>query len=335
MFTRHTRSMVFAAVAFGVAGTLCAASATVSTASLRALPERAAASIAVDRAAAPAIMARVRGASAHYMPMCGSAVPRIETGARGYTNTSQDLTYYGGPTVRSESAYDLYVNCSSFNGCWGAPGTFLGNLSSTSFCSTSTPAARRITGTPTRAVLRRATTRPKRCRTKTSITSFTPRLLGTVPDTDISTTSSCRQVSNSAARPREAAMRSNIARITVPSTSATSGTRYIPSSRIRASTAACLLTASSPTRPIPPYRTKCSRRSPIRTFKRTSLGIIIISEKSVTSAATAPDIPPSEERRWIFSASIQTVTTAVRSHPRATRLRGSARARRRPERCSS
>jgi len=133
MFTRHTRSMVFAAVAFGVAGTLCAASATVSTASLRALPERAAARIAVDRAAAPAIMARVRGASAHYMPMRGSTVPRIETGARGYTNTSQDLTYYGGPTVRSESAYDLYVNCSSFNGCWGAPGTFLGNLSSTSF----------------------------------------------------------------------------------------------------------------------------------------------------------------------------------------------------------
>ena len=82
MFTRHTRSMVFAAVAFGVAGTLCAASAAVSTASLRALPERAAARIAVDRVAAPTIMARVRGASAHYMPMRGSTVPRIETGAR-------------------------------------------------------------------------------------------------------------------------------------------------------------------------------------------------------------------------------------------------------------
>ncbi|MBC5799245.1 MAG: hypothetical protein GIW94_04615 [Candidatus Eremiobacteraeota bacterium] len=89
----------------------------------------------VDRAAAGRVMARVRGASAHYMPIRGGAVPLLDVGRRAGIDASSryDLSYYGGPTVTSESAYDLYVNCSSFSGCWGAPGTFLGNLASTSF----------------------------------------------------------------------------------------------------------------------------------------------------------------------------------------------------------
>ena len=91
------------------------------------------AAIRVERAEAPAIMARVRGASAHYMPLRGLPVPRLVVAQHITPAASSDLTYYGGPTVTTEKARDIYVNCPSFSGCWGAPGTFLTNLASTSF----------------------------------------------------------------------------------------------------------------------------------------------------------------------------------------------------------
>ena len=103
-----------------------------------AMPERVATEpligiIHVERAAAPAIMARVRAASAHYMPLRGLPVPRLVIPQHVSPAASSDLTYYGGPTVKTEKAHDIYVNCSSFSGCWGAPGTFLTNLASTPF----------------------------------------------------------------------------------------------------------------------------------------------------------------------------------------------------------
>ncbi len=124
---------LFVGAMFGFLG-LGIASTAASNNVLASALERPVVRIAVDRAAARSILARVRSASAHYMPLRGGAVPRIDTGGRMRVAASQsDLTYYGGPTVRSESASDLYVNCSSFNACWGAPGTFLGNLASTNF----------------------------------------------------------------------------------------------------------------------------------------------------------------------------------------------------------
>ncbi len=127
-------SRVLVGAAFGIFG-LAVAPAAASNGVAGAVPESVGAHIAVDRSAAPRIMERVRGASAHYMPIGPGAVPRINLEQRARINGSSqyDLSYYGGPTVRSESAYDLYVNCSSFSGCWGAPGTFLSNLASTQF----------------------------------------------------------------------------------------------------------------------------------------------------------------------------------------------------------
>ena len=90
-------------------------------------------SIPVERSAAPAVMARVTRSSAHYMPLLGLPVPKFAIPQRISPAALSDLTYYGGPTVRTEKARDIYVNCPSFSGCWGAPGTFLTNLASTSF----------------------------------------------------------------------------------------------------------------------------------------------------------------------------------------------------------
>ncbi len=127
-------SRVLVGAAFVIFG-LAVAPAAAANAAAGAMPESVGTHIAVDRSNAPRIMERVRSASAHYMPIRTGAVPRInlQEGARINGSSQYDLSYYGGPTVRSESAYDLYVNCSSFSGCWGAPGTFLSNLASTQF----------------------------------------------------------------------------------------------------------------------------------------------------------------------------------------------------------
>jgi len=80
-------------------------------------------------------MAKVTDAAAYYSPMEGQRVPAmrgLQPQAFRSTMAASDLTNYGGPTVRSEAATDIYVNCGSAS-CWGAPGTFLSNLASTSF----------------------------------------------------------------------------------------------------------------------------------------------------------------------------------------------------------
>lgn len=91
--------------------------------------------VAVDAAAAPSILSKVSGAAAYYTPITGQAQPQMRLTHPQALRALQDvhdLAYYGGPTVGSESAYDIYVNCGSAS-CWGAPGTFLSNLASTSF----------------------------------------------------------------------------------------------------------------------------------------------------------------------------------------------------------
>jgi len=95
--------------------------------------ERMLGTLSVSRDTASSIMSKVTGASAYYTPIQGQQAPHThnQSGSR-HTLSIYTLTYYGGPVVSSESAYDIYVNCGSAN-CWGAPGTFLGNLASTSF----------------------------------------------------------------------------------------------------------------------------------------------------------------------------------------------------------
>lgn len=123
-----------------LAALLSACSGGGSTPQSTALPttqsssERALGTLSVTRASAPAIMKKVASAAAYYTPMQGQPRPVMHGLPGGLTkmSTVYDLTNYGGPTVYSESAYDIYVNCGSAS-CWGAPGTFLGNLASTSF----------------------------------------------------------------------------------------------------------------------------------------------------------------------------------------------------------
>jgi len=88
----------------------------------------------VNRGAARSVMAKVLGGHAYYTPVRGKPLPVMNVRpTRGIVPNaySHDLTYYGSPTVTSESANDLYVNCSS--SCWGAPGNFLANLTSNNF----------------------------------------------------------------------------------------------------------------------------------------------------------------------------------------------------------
>ncbi len=131
------KNVIRPAILFGALGWICsslpAAAASAGMPALGTVREAVTAHITVDRAAASRIMARVRSASAHYMPLRGGAVTRVDFGHAIPAASQYDLTNYGGPTVRSESSNDLYVNCSSFSGCWGAPGTFLGNLASSNF----------------------------------------------------------------------------------------------------------------------------------------------------------------------------------------------------------
>lgn len=109
-------------------------SALAQTANRLTTPETKLGTLNVNRAAAGAIMAKVTGAHAYYMPIKGQRLSQMHvTPSKGAVPmaSAYDLTYYGGPTVSRESAYDLYVNCGA--GCWGAPGTFLTNLASTNF----------------------------------------------------------------------------------------------------------------------------------------------------------------------------------------------------------
>ena len=124
---------VVAALSAFAAGGTTALAASPRTISAQIGVETTLRTLNVNRAAARSIMAKVVGAHAYYMPMQGRPLPRMQVPrSRGAAPMSAyDLTYYGGPTVSRESAYNLYVNCSYT--CWGAPGSFLSNLASTSF----------------------------------------------------------------------------------------------------------------------------------------------------------------------------------------------------------
>lgn len=71
------------------------------------------------------IGATVTGSAAFYMPMAGGSIRPISLPVNhsGRASHPLDLTNFGGPTVRTASSINIYVNCAST--CWGNPATFL------------------------------------------------------------------------------------------------------------------------------------------------------------------------------------------------------------------
>lgn len=96
--------------------------------------ERTLGTVNVDNAGASSIMTKVLSAVAYYTPIRGERAPQMRMANPGthIMTAAQQLSYYGGPYLQSESAYDIYVNCGSAS-CWGAPGTFLTNLAGSTF----------------------------------------------------------------------------------------------------------------------------------------------------------------------------------------------------------
>lgn len=76
--------------------------------------------LAVDRANAPSIMAKVKNSNALYMPVKGQKPRLLDLKMRKpmTAGAGNDLSYYGGPTQQGSAEYNILVNASD-EGPWG------------------------------------------------------------------------------------------------------------------------------------------------------------------------------------------------------------------------